>query len=344
MVSTSIKAAIARVIIAGYLTVQHGDSLATAAARVGSGLLQALRTPDAQPPTQGREAPAAAHDATVAGSAADAPGIVPSEASPAAGDRSPVSAGTGNLEARWAAFAQAPPQPRRDREFPWRHCFRRAAASHEVPESLLLAVASGESAFDPVARSAQDAVGLMQIRWPQTARHLGIRREAELYDPCRNVDSGARYLRELQQRYDGDLHRVLAAYNYGPARIGSGAVPDAARRYSRYIYRHLQRVTGGEADIADNRVARQSVRASGSLVLMRFHHAQRARDYLAFLSARLPELDLRQQREALGQEIVALHYRDPEERVQALGALRGSGLVALASAASPVETKQEATP
>ncbi len=132
-------------------------------------------------------------------------------------------------------------------EFPYAQCFSRAATAHDLPETLLLAVARGESDFEPQARSKANAIGLMQILWPGTAKHLGLEQLSEVLDPCTNVDAGARYLKELQRRYQGNLHRTLAAYNYGPARIpvSEGRLPDGAVWYSAYIMRHLDYVLNG---------------------------------------------------------------------------------------------------
>jgi soluble lytic murein transglycosylase-like protein len=71
-----------------------------------------------------------------------------------------------------------------------------------------------ESAYQPQAVSRKGAVGLMQLM-PQTAQSLG----ADPTDPVQNVDAGARYLRDLLQKYDGLLWHALAAYNAGPAAV-----------------------------------------------------------------------------------------------------------------------------
>ncbi|MGD2074447.1 MAG: transglycosylase SLT domain-containing protein [Gammaproteobacteria bacterium] len=155
------------------------------------------------------------------------------------------------LETRWRSFAATAEQTRPALDFPYAHCFKRAAAAHALPETLLLAVARGESDFQPTARSHANAYGLMQILWPGTAKHLGLTRLSELLEPCTNVEAGARYLKELLEHYEGNLHRALAAYNYGPSRIpvAGGKLPEGALWYSGYILRHLDYVmnAGGKA-------------------------------------------------------------------------------------------------
>jgi hypothetical protein len=154
------------------------------------------------------------------------------------------------LETRWQQFSATAAQTPPALEFPYAHCFKRAAAAHELPETLLLAVARGESDFEAEARSHANAYGLMQILWPGTAKHLGLNRLSELLEPCTNVEAGARYLKELLERYQGNLHRALAAYNYGPARIpvSGGTLPDGAVWYSSYILRHLDFVLQGSSE------------------------------------------------------------------------------------------------
>jgi len=121
--------------------------------------------------------------------------------------------------------------------FPFKDCFHKTAKKVQIPVSLLVAVARGESNFNPKAISKKNAVGLMQIRWPLTAKELGFRKKEDLFDGCRNIDAGGRYLKKLLRRYKGNLYRTLAAYNYGPSRITlNGSVPDGAGQYVDYIY------------------------------------------------------------------------------------------------------------
>lgn len=89
-----------------------------------------------------------------------------------------------------------------------------AAERYGLPPELVRSVMKAESGFAPRAVSPKGAIGLMQLM-PATAQSLG----ADPYDPAANVDAGARYLRELLEKYDGGLRHALAAYNAGPAAV-----------------------------------------------------------------------------------------------------------------------------
>jgi soluble lytic murein transglycosylase-like protein len=86
-----------------------------------------------------------------------------------------------------------------------------AADKYGLPRQLVRSVMAAESGFDPRALSPKGAVGLMQLM-PLTAQNLGV----DPSDPAQNVDAGARYLRDLLLKYDGQLWHALAAYNAGP--------------------------------------------------------------------------------------------------------------------------------
>jgi soluble lytic murein transglycosylase-like protein len=89
-----------------------------------------------------------------------------------------------------------------------------AADKYGLPRWLVRSVMRAESAFQPQAVSPKGAIGLMQLM-PGTAQTLG----ADPKDPAQNADAGARYLRDLLQRYDGALWHALAAYNAGPGAV-----------------------------------------------------------------------------------------------------------------------------
>jgi soluble lytic murein transglycosylase-like protein len=233
---------------------------------------------------------------------------------------------TPELEQSWSDYAAHASELEPSGTFPWQQCFQRAAASHDMPEALLLAIASGESDFDPAARSDKDAVGLMQIRWPATSHHLGIYREADLYDPCTNVDAGARYLSELRHAYENNLHLAVAAYNYGPSRVTAEQVPEGALWYSHYIYQHLQQVLGQATTASSALLPRPGNSDDGRLVLMTFNGAHRARDFVEFLRGEAPGLKLQLQAESMGQHEVVLLYASDEERLRALQLLDNAGI------------------
>ncbi len=196
--------------------------------------------------------------------------------------------------------------------FPHASCFRAAAATHGLPETLLLAVARGESDFETTARSRANAHGLMQILWPTTANHLGIHRLTELYDPCTNIDAGARYLQEMLNRFDGNLHLALAAYNYGPERISADPedIPPGASWYSAYIFRHLNYVLG---DRALARPAGEHLYSDlGRSTLVSFGEPYRAAAFVERLEQRAPGLQLDWFRKDVGKFAVVLIYQDRE--------------------------------
>ena len=176
--------------------------------------------------------------------------------------------------------------------FPHAHCFTRAANAHGLPETLLLAVARGESDFEATARSKANAYGVMQILWPGTANHLGIHRLSELYDPCTNIEAGTRYLKELLDQYDGNLHLALAAYNYGPRRIPSDGrpIPSGANWYSGYIYRHLGYVLGERNPARAAPGVRRDYLEDGKLQLAVFAAPFRAEAFVAALLRAEPDL------------------------------------------------------
>lgn len=99
---------------------------------------------------------------------------------------------------------------------------RTAAARYNLPEPLILAVIKQESNFDPSAKSPAGAIGMMQLM-PETARAMGVN---DPTDPTQNIDGGSRYLRQMIDRFDGDLPKAIAAYNCGPDRVAqNGGIP-----------------------------------------------------------------------------------------------------------------------
>jgi soluble lytic murein transglycosylase len=106
--------------------------------------------------------------------------------------------------------------------FPLHHdaLIRREAARNNVDPAWVAAEIRAESVFNPRARSAANAMGLMQVI-PETgaavSRRLGRewRGASSLYDPETSITLGTAYLREMKEKY-GRPYVAIAAYNAGP--------------------------------------------------------------------------------------------------------------------------------
>ena len=101
-----------------------------------------------------------------------------------------------------------------------------AAVRYKMPPALVRAVMHAESAFDPNAISVVGASGLMQLM-PGTAREMYVK---DIFDPKDNIEGGVRYLRVLANEFDGDMVKMVAAYNAGPEAVKKygGQVPPYA--------------------------------------------------------------------------------------------------------------------
>ncbi|MCR4611201.1 MAG: lytic transglycosylase domain-containing protein [Lachnospiraceae bacterium] len=98
-----------------------------------------------------------------------------------------------------------------------------AAETYNIDVNFLKAVAKLESDFDPDCVSSAGAVGIMQML-PSTAEGLGVE---DIYDPYQNIMAGAKYLRQMLDRFDGDYELAYAGYNAGPNAVArAGGIPD----------------------------------------------------------------------------------------------------------------------
>ena len=100
-------------------------------------------------------------------------------------------------------------------KIPYGELIYEKSKKYDVDPALVAAVIEQESRFKPRAKSHVGARGLMQLM-PRTGRWMGAR---NLYDPEQNVDAGVKYIAYLDKRFNGDLKKIVAAYNGGEGNV-----------------------------------------------------------------------------------------------------------------------------
>jgi soluble lytic murein transglycosylase-like protein len=136
------------------------------------------------------------------------------------------------------------------KEVPFGSIIYKEAKKNNVRPELVAAVVQAESRFKPTARSGAGAVGLMQLV-PRTGRWMGAR---DLTNPQQNVAAGAKYLKYLHERFDGNETKMIAAYNAGEGNVKRfGGVPPF-----RETRQYVSKVKGYEQEFknrVENRVS-----------------------------------------------------------------------------------------
>jgi soluble lytic murein transglycosylase-like protein len=132
-----------------------------------------------------------------------------------------------------------------------------AAAQNGLDPCLVFSVMRAESAFNRMAVSPKGASGLMQLM-PETAARFGVK---NIFDPRENVFAGAKYLRWLLDRFQGDVRLALAGYNAGEGAVefyGYRIPPFLeTQNYVRTIY---TRYSGIHLGAMPNTVATEAVK------------------------------------------------------------------------------------
>lgn len=96
-----------------------------------------------------------------------------------------------------------------------------AAKRHGVDPRLVKAIAIAESNMNQDEISEVGAIGVMQLM-PETAAGLGV----NPYDEQENIEGGTMFLKQMLNKFDGDVRLAVAAYNAGPGAVQRyGGVP-----------------------------------------------------------------------------------------------------------------------
>ncbi len=151
--------------------------------------------------------------------------------------------GTKNLDASFVSKIEHHPQKGKEIKSPSEinEIIEHASKIYGVDPELIRSVIQAESDFNANATSSKGAMGLMQLM-PETAKELGVK---NCYNPVENVMAGTRYLKNLLNRYDGNVELTLAAYNWGMGNVERhpGRLPKETRTYIARVNGYLRQGT-----------------------------------------------------------------------------------------------------
>jgi hypothetical protein len=122
---------------------------------------------------------------------------------------------------------------------PFDELFYAADAAEGLPPGTTKAFAQAESGHiqDPALRariaSPAGAQGVMQFM-PATGKRYGLMSMTDLHDPAKSIAAGAKHIKDLYTKYNGNLNLAAAAYNAGEGAVDKhkGVPPyDETKKY-----------------------------------------------------------------------------------------------------------------
>jgi len=115
------------------------------------------------------------------------------------------------------------------------HILKKVAQDYNIDYKLLKSVALVESNLQHNVVSNKGAVGVMQLM-PETASRFGVKNLNNIEE---NIRGGARYLKYLLKKFNGNTKLALAAYNAGENSVTryNGVPPYPETR--RYLHKVL---------------------------------------------------------------------------------------------------------
>ena len=122
----------------------------------------------------------------------------------------------------------------------FRSYIRTASNRFGIDPALVEAVIQVESGFNPNAISSKGATGLMQLM-AETANRYRVN---DRHNPRENINAGVAHLRQLMDKFNGNIPLAVAAYNAGASAVemyeGIPPYPETRRYVTKVLSFHSQ--------------------------------------------------------------------------------------------------------
>ena len=105
------------------------------------------------------------------------------------------------------------------------------AIKQGLDPNLIKAIIQQESNWRADAVSSAGASGLMQLM-PGTAKDMGVE---DVFDPYQNIKGGVKYFKQLLSKYDGNVDKALAAYNWGMGNVDRKGMSNMPSETTDYL-------------------------------------------------------------------------------------------------------------